>query len=289
MSNYVSDATYQVIVPDGAATVHTIAGATQAHHVELTALGTPPVQRWLYRHHQADGGVDQGFRLEPRRLAWELFVQDEVETAFDAKLQALYRLFKPYEEALKIKVTRSGGAVRQLDCFVQGPVELAQSNQLGFSGIVKVPLVAPDPLWYAPTQKFATTTIPTSGATFNVGTQGNYETWPVITVTGPVADLVLTTSMVNVYRSVTAVIDLTGVSIAAGDTRVIDLRPGKKTVVDSAGANKLSEMVNQSWVNFRLWPAPFKASGTNTISYTWSSRSTGAFVQFGYYDRYVSL
>lgn len=289
MSNYVSTATYQVIIPDAAATVHTIVGATQAHVVRLKELGTPPVQRWFYRHHQADGGKDVGFRLEPRRMALELFVQDETETGYDAKLQALYRIFKPYEDPIKLKVTRAGGTVRQIDCYVNGPVEVEQSKQVGYSGIATVMLYAPDPLWYMPTQKTATSLIPTSGATFAVPTQGNYDTWPVVHMQGPVTGLVLTTTLSNAYRSETAVIDLTGVAIAAGDYRRIDLRPGRKTVVDSTGATKVSELVNASWVNFRLWPAPFKSGGTNIITYTWSSRSSGAYVQFLSYDRHVSL
>ena len=123
----------------------------------------------------------------------------------------------------------------------------------------------------------------------SVTLSGNWEEWPVIEVTGQVVNLVLTTTLTTAYRTETYVISFNGHTILNGDTYTIDLRPGRKTVVDQNGVNRLATMADASWVGFRLWPAPFKAGGVNTIGYTRTSNGVNAQVRYKFYHRYLHL
>jgi hypothetical protein len=267
----------------------TIDGTVNAYHVALREVGTPPVKRQIIEYPAADGGVAQSFRLEPRRLVWELFVQADTEAAFEAKRDAVYELFKPTDTPIKIWTDGTSlQPVRQLDALVNGPIDFQQSTQLGYSALVKVPLYAPSPLWYSPTQSIFLTTLLTSGfgATFTYS--GNHEEYPIIEIDGMVQDLVLWQTTTLAFRTVTTRISLQGVTIPAGVTYTINLRPGIKRVIDSSFVNRTGEMADPSWVDFRLWPAPLRANGQQAIFYTYTAKDANAKFRTKVNSRYVS-
>lgn len=288
--NYKSVAIWRVAPDISGAPLTDIDGAVNAYHVNFT-MNSAPLKRRLLRHAGADGGADQGFALQPLKAVWELFVKADTEAAFEAKRDAIYRLFKPYDNAIKIQVDlASAGPFRQLDAIVDGPVDFRQSQQLGYSALVRVPLYCPSPLWYHPTQNIATATPGVSGSSFSFVYGGNYEEWPVIEIEGAITSPVLSMTTTTAYRTESAVINLTGVTIPAGTIYTIDMRPGRKTVIDSNGTiNRINQMVDSTWVYFKLWPFPYKATGgTNLISYTYTSKDAAARFRVKFYNRYLS-
>jgi hypothetical protein len=98
-----------------------------------------------------------------------------------------------------------------------------------------------------------------------INNPGSYSALPIIIITGPATDAVLT----NVRTG--EILDFTGVTIAAGDTYTVDCRYGYKTVKDAAGTNKISDLTTTSdLATFHLEPGDnaFTLVGTGTDANT---------------------
>jgi len=262
-----------------------------AKHVSLDGLGIPEPERRFLAYPAAHGGIDTGFRLKPRQLAWKLFVSASTESAFLTALDNLFVVFKPTTLPLILTITTPSGAVRKLDCFVNGPVDVAQSQQTGWSAVVTVPLYAPDPTFYGSsttTQSITATTSPTNASLFY---GGSWPAWPVIRFLGELVDprlqLRITTASGSRYYN----IDFTGHTIVSGRTYTADLRPGYKTLVDDLGANRLGNLATPAtFPQFRIFAAPIDASaGQNILDLYFTSKSGAARVEIDYIPRYISL
>jgi hypothetical protein len=107
--------------------------------------------------------------------------------------------------------------------------------------------------------------------------------YPVITVTGPIADCVITNTTTG------EVLDFTGVTIAAANVYTIDLRYGYKTVVNQAGVNKIADLTAAS--DLAIWHleiAPIASGGVNAIGVAGTATTAATEVAITYYKRYVS-
>jgi hypothetical protein len=279
-----------VIWPDAAETTVTINGSNNAAHLSLDGAGIPPMTRNFMAFGQDDGGIDKGVRIEERRMVWKLLIEATTESSFDSKRDALWSIFRPLDDPLRLRVTKANGDVRQIDFFVDGPIEVATGP--GYLGIVTVPLVAPDPLWYEPTLRSGTmATWPSTAflATMPYGAYGaTWHEWPVVKITGPVTDLEITNELATgIYLGH---IDFRGHSIPAGATYTVDLRPGKKTVVDHLGANKLTALSSFHRLQyFRFYAEPQKVGGVNTLTIRHAGVGAGAQIVFERYSRYIAL
>lgn len=113
---------------------------------------------------------------------------------------------------------------------------------------------------------------------------GSFVEYPVITITGPITDAVLT----NVSTGET--LDFTGITIAGGTSYTIDCRFGYKTVKNSAGTNKIADLTSDSdLATFHLAPAPEVSGGANAITLTGTSTDSNTQVTVAYYNRYVGM
>jgi hypothetical protein len=110
-----------------------------------------------------------------------------------------------------------------------------------------------------------------SGGTYASKTLSYAGTWPAypqIVIHGPITNPVLTNVSTGKVLAFTA-------TIADGTFYSIDTRYGYKTVVDSAGVNRLGNLSAASdLAEFALLPAPDVAAGAN--AFTLSGTSTGA-------------
>lgn len=112
---------------------------------------------------------------------------------------------------------------------------------------------------------------------------GDVDSRPVITITGQIANPVITNAATG------DALDFTGGTVAAGDTWTIDTRYGRKSVLNAAGssvANYLSD--DSDLATFRLVPDPIATGGTNLITLSGSATGTAAAVSVAYYNRYLS-
>lgn len=291
MSGFITAAQYQVIWPDTGETTFTISGANNAAHLSLDGAGVPNMVRNFMAFSRDDGGIDKGVRLNERRMVWKLLIDAQTESSFDSKRDALWDIFRPLDDPLRIRVTKANGDVRQINCYVDGPIDVAPGP--GYLAMVSVPLVAPDPLWYRPTLSVSTITSLPGPPGFNInllyGQNGaTWHEWPIVKITGPITDAELVTQLAsNIY---VGHIDFRGHTIPAGSTYTIDLRPGRKTVVDQTGASKLGLLgTSYRLAHFRLYAEPQKTSGDNLIACYHAGASAGAEIRFEMYSRYISL
>ncbi len=113
---------------------------------------------------------------------------------------------------------------------------------------------------------------------------GSFAEYPVITILGPITDPVLT----NVSTDET--LDFTGITIAAGNTYVIDCRFGYKTVKNTAGTNKIADLTAASdLATFHLGADPEVSGGANAFTLTGTGVTAATTVTVAYYNRYVGL
>ena len=111
---------------------------------------------------------------------------------------------------------------------------------------------------------------------------GSFLTYPIITMTGPVTDPILT----NV--STGEDLDFTGITIAGGDTYTIDCRFGYKTVKNAAGTNKIADLTAASdLATFHLGADPEVSGGANAFTLTGTSTDANTTVTVTYNERFV--
>jgi len=273
--------------------------AYPAHFLYLDGAGVPPVKRIQQRIPAQHGTSDQGYRIDERKLTLALYM--EARQADEAAVAALYDqlayIFSPTETALKLRITRLDSAVRQIDCYVDGLFDFPQSDRLGGSVKLLVPLYAPEPSFYNPTQRTQTASINAASTTVNLDVSGTtYADFPIIDVTGPASSLRIAATYANIdLRLQTA--------IPSGETFRFDLRRGYKTVQrTSDSANRMS-YVNPTYLdaldslkilsakelsNYKILAG---GSATNLMDFTITCSGTNASSQvvFYWYDRYLSL
>ena len=268
--------------------------------IEQDGVGLPPLHRIAERGPQQDGESDRGFRLDPRVVS--LVLKVEGDTMY-IKRDALAGWMKPRNAAVALKWVRDDGAVRQLDAhYIE---QLTLPSNVASRYFMKVPaqFKAADPTFYDPTlvhvgfaislgaEEFAVPlVIPWSigaavlDSTTAVTYLGTWKTYPIITVDGPVDDLIITNQTTG------DILDFTGDSVAVAKQRIIDLRYGHKTIVDETGANKIAMLTAASDIStWHLAAAPDALGGVNSINVTGDSGSAATAVRIDYYTRYISL
>lgn len=112
---------------------------------------------------------------------------------------------------------------------------------------------------------------------------GDYYDYPVLTLTGPLADIVLEN------LSTGDRLDFTGATIPAGATYTIDLRADALSVVDSGGTVRTNLLTDDSDLGtWALAPSPLVIGGTNIVRVSSTTSSTASLVTLTYRNRYTS-
>lgn len=283
----------QVIAEDGN-TYNLYSGQNPADMMFLDGAGMATVRRINQRTPLQNGVVDKGYRLEPRKMTLGLLLRQETEPLADVMRDKLAYIFGPTNTALQLKATRLDGTVRAIDCFVDGTMDFPQSERVGGSQKVLVPLYAPDPTFYDPTRQAVTrslSTLPLTGT--QILTAGlTADDWPVFEVTGPITNMKIT------HLPVGDTIDLTGATIPGGETWVFDLRPTYKIVYrQSDNANRINNVTASSiryfgtlrLLNQKLANSIGYAQIYNQFDVTGSGTTGASSITIRYYKRFLSL
>lgn len=280
----------QVVAEDGI-TYNLYSGQNPADMMFLDGAGMATVRRINQRTPLQNGVVDKGYRLEPRKMTLSLFVAQPSEINADTARDKLAYIFGPTITALQLKATKLDGTVRAIDCFVDGTMDFPQSDRVGASQKVLVPLYAPDPTWYDPTRQSATANLSTGTGTITVPSAGlTADDWPVFEVTGPITSL-------RIYHSQPTQdeLDIVG-TIPGGETWEFDLRPTYKTLrrmSDSANRlNYLSTSTIRYYSTLRMVNDKLvKSYGytNNNFTVTGTGTTGASQIVMRYYKRYLNL
>jgi hypothetical protein len=144
--------TWQAIV-DG--TTYNLSDANPFRVLSATGIGNAPVRRLEERGPLQDGVTDVGYRLDPRIINLEIAFRATSLGTADTHRDTLSALFSPVGgRMVQLRVTRDDGAVRQIDCYAVGLLDMPAtlSDRVIAFQRVGVQLKAPNPVWYEPTQ-----------------------------------------------------------------------------------------------------------------------------------------
>lgn len=120
--------------------------------------------------------------------------------------------------------------------------------------------------------------------TLVVNYAGNWQEYPLITVTGPATNFTITHQQTGLKLS------LVGYEIGSGETVTFDLRYGKKTITNNFGDSLLAELTEDSNLgSFAIEPHPVVEGGVNTFTASVENSTVDTRITFDYYNRYVGI
>lgn len=264
-------------------------------------LGMAEVRRITDRGPLQHGDSDIDFRLEPTMYPLGLLIYAQSAEEHYTHRQTLLRLFRPSRTPIQLTWLLDNGDTRQIDVHVSGRLTFSSKDASGFTQRCVVPLRAADPTFYDPTPQAATFSVGAGGSfsvplavpvsvgsstvnqTTTVSYTGTWRAYPIVTITGPLTNTVITNQATGDK------LDLP-VTINASDSRTIDCRPGRKTVVDAAGANQIDELSDDSDLQtFSLEADPEAPGGNNAITVAGSGATSATQIAIVYDIRYIGI
>ena len=282
---------------DTGGVTYTLSGADTTtgltfHYLGDQGFGLAPLRRITTRGPLQNGDNDIDFRLEPRVLQVPLLVKNESATApryqhYQIR-EKILDIFRPQTSGvLRVMVEYTTGGIadvitRNINVKVLGGLSFdVDPNSWNVRTVVQ--LRADDPTWYSGSGLTGTTLLTTTYFDTNIGgTQtfalaGNWPTFPIIRVNGPITNPTITNNTTGKSIAITA-------TISAGAYYDIDLSYGKKTVVDNGGVNRISTVSSSS--DLATWAL---APGNNVIAITGSGTTSASDINFSFYHRYTGI
>lgn len=270
-------------------------------------LGMAPLHDLSERGPLQDGDTERGERLDARifRLFLEIVGADYGDLFY--RRHALITALKRSPAPIKFRWDFQAGArpafSRQIDAKYVGDMSMPSADRHPFSQTVVASFKAGDPTFYDPAAQTLTFTLGGGGGSFvvpvpvptavgastidayaAVNYAGSARTYPVIRVTGPITNPIIENETTG------DVLDFTGIIIASGNYYEIDLRYGAKTVVDQTGANKLSDLTDDSdLATWRIAEAPTAPGGINSIHVSGSGADANSKIDITWLVRYIGL
>lgn len=266
-------------------------------------LGMAPSRRLSERGPMQHGETDRGYRYDPRVLSLIFGISGQSMADYWDARDALYRLFRPRDTALSVRLDLENGAARQIDGHLVGGLLGSSKDRRGFTLKLAATVRCPKPFWYDPTPVFETFgasgasggmaipwKIPWAIGASNINQTrpilytGSFQAEPIIQIVGPISNPVIT----NLVSGDT--LDFTGTTIAGGTVYTIDCRYNYKTVVDQNGANQIAKLVSGSdLATFALLPDPDAPGGVNSIAIAGTSITAATNVYLTYSRQYVGI
>lgn len=276
--------------------------------VSATGVGLSPVRLITQRGPLQHGETALDFRLDARSVNLVMaFAASSLAAADEARDRLAY-IFGPRRIGypVRLQVTRDDGTVRRLDCRTSGIADfpITESDRFGRMQRCAIQLIAVEPNWYDPAPEQLALSLASisagmqvpvvmpllfssgssGGDTVQIPYSGTFDEYPVITVTGPVADLLI--------ENVTSGDELSflGYTLPAGRTMTIDLRYGHKSIIDSTDANRIGDLTEGSdLATWRLLSILETGDGYNNVRLSGASLTAASAVSIQYYHRYLSL
>jgi hypothetical protein len=222
------------------------------------------------------------------------------------KRDAILKIFTPSNTpallTVSVGVPLGTDFVRTISVMILGGLTFDHVPGAGYDIKFVVQLRAADPTWYDPSGITVSTSSAIAGTptpipkiypvTYGVSVlsgntkityAGSWQSYPIITATGPITGFTITN------ESTGAVISVPGV-IPAGRTWTFNLLYGYKTVTDDLGVNQIAAVTAASdLATFAIIPAPAILDGVNIITTTGTGTTGASVTSIFYYNRYVGI
>ncbi len=256
-------------------------------------------QKGPYQH----GRTLTNATLNERVVTLKLAVEETTEIALWTQARALVALLNQLTTPLYLDVTGPDGTIKRLDVYYQDGLTLPrEADDLYGDWPDVIQLVADNPIAYGIESVVASWAIVGGGtgwtipwvfpwtigesdidSTLAITYPGSWPAFPIIRLTGPMEDPVVT----NVTTG--EVLSFNGTHFAAAEWVEIDCRYGYKTVTDDDGDNRLGTLTAASdLATFHLAPADEAVGGINDINVACAGAAAGTQAVLTYYPRYLS-
>jgi hypothetical protein len=275
----------------------------------IGGLGLPPVAHASGRFAQQDGATLRHVALEPRVLSVPFEILSASYAAMWGSKADLYGFLSAVRSKYVWTATLPDGTRRCLDTYFSG--ELSMPFDPAWGPLVHRDLgqwTAYDPTWYDPAS-----TLWAFGAAGGAGSfgwepdglgmdagwgasaadgtpksftyNGSWRAFPKITLQGPMATPVITHHTTGLVLAFDA-----GYSLGVGETVVIDLRQGFKTVIHSVDGNIPDALTDDSDLGtWHLVERPYAAGGVNSIGVAFTGGSADSRVYIRFNARYLAM
>ena len=266
--------------------------------------GAPPISHQTRRGYRQHGATHTGYLLEPRSISVEMYHVAGCDRATYWRNRSKWLDFiRPNRcGALTLTIWLPDGSKRALSVWYEDGLAFDANldRESNWNLRESVSFVAYDPVWFSPDVTVITPSasfgsnlvfpaafpiwFEQSGIIFDttINYAGTWKEYPSLTLTGSY----LNATMENLATG--ARIQLSA-PIADGDKRIITLRPGERSIVDSSGVSRFGELTSDSNLNdFTLSPTP-ESANPQTIRVTLNNAGVGAGVQMRYQERYFGI
>lgn len=276
--------------------------------ISIQGIGVPPVRRLTERSPFQDGDTDVGYRLDPRVINAVVLLNTSTRTGADGYRDRLYDYFKPLASQVALRCIRDDGAIRQIDCALIGMLDapVTDEDRIHAMQRMAIQLRAAEPIWYDPQIRYwaaiggtATgmygyaipmavpwiqTPVTEINTNITLAYAGTWSSYPIIKIIGPANGVTITNLTTG------EVLDFPSLTLTANHWIEVDLRYGRKSVIDDLTANRIGELSDDSdLATWHLAPAPDAPGGQNVIKFEIGASATDATgIQIAYYDRFVA-
>lgn len=302
---------HQYITPDGV-TFDFKSG--EKFIMQETGTGMPEIKYITQRGPMQHGESVYDYRLEPRVIQMvfrhNAYNRDDFWTN-RANLLDMLRPNRQLYGQMKTGILKrrlSNGNWRCIDALIQqGPTfRPSEPDKWDEWSIMEtLQFIAHDPTFYDPTVRTNAWTLTNSGqaqfsftfdgANIIYGTTvfnnnktityaGNWQTFPIFTLTGPMAGLILTNNATGEFIKM-------NYSIPSGHHVTIDLTYGNKKVLYDDTDNIIGTISSDSdFATFHIAPTPEATAGSNVINALGGGALIGTTaISMTYYDRYIGI
>ncbi len=276
MSAFLGDL-HEIKTADGV--IEYFGNASQAIQV-FGGYGAPPIDFQTAPNLSRVGLIERNYTLLARPIVLELWVKhaETLDSYWDNRAR-LHDLLRPNRGGpMTLTIQLPNGARRSIDVRANPGLQFSAEPNNSWLIEESLELLAHSPIWYDETEEsfissgvfineliFPITFPIQFGYSFVTATTGafvyagTWETYPVITLTGPytLAEIVnvVTGAQINMITP-----------IGIGETRIITLEPGNIMITDGAGVLKFGDLDPESnLVQFQIKPVPEAPGGVNEI------------------------
>ncbi len=233
----------------------TWSGGSYGYVLQDVQANPAPLEGSSLQHPRRWGGIGgnripgiRNIRLTGLVLARNI---DEANRLRDDLVEAVYASVDP----VKLRFTRDSVAV-EWEAYLSGSPDISSALSSGgmWAASFDLVFVAEDPRIYSQTSETITPSTGGSAAT----NDGNTSTYPVFTIGGPASGTI--TGLVLENETSGEALTLTGISLVAGDTLLVDCTPGFERV----------QKGSTSYIGSRSSDSEFWAldAGSSTVSYS---------------------
>lgn len=279
--------------------------------ISETGFGMPPVRYITSRSPTQHGETVIDYRLDPRVIQLVHRSNSCGRTEYWTKRSELLNMIRPNRSGITsydlgiLRKRLPDGSKREIRVAIeQGPEFVARDpnrwDEWAFTETIR--FIAHDPLFYDPVQKTANLSLATEGFVFPIGlpllidddvidttmtctTEGTEDTYPTITITGPISGVEITNQSLDLEIKIRH-------NVSYGEIVTVYLDPGNKRVIsDQIGDITAAAYYTSDLAMFRLAPHPKVTSGANTVHFYGSGVVSAGptAISMSWYDRYIGI